>query len=89
MSGSIVWVHGPFPAGIYNEQFTFNLKILSSLSSRKKVLSDRGYGGPKIVHRLSLNYTVDTLSKNLRAHHEHTNRWVKSFRAMSQKRAWH
>ena len=85
VSGCIVWVHGPFSAGLYNDQSIFNLKMLNSLSSREKVLGDKGYGGPKIVHRLSTNGTVDTLSKNLRAHHEQINGRIKSFQSMSQK----
>ena len=84
-NGSIVWLHGPFPAGKYSDQAIFNLKMRNALLKNEVVLTDRGYGGSKVVHD-----SIDADSSNqrtgrLRAYHENVNGCLKLFGSLNQK----
>lgn len=84
-SGQIVWVHGPFPAGEYNDRGIFNLKMLSYLSDNGKVLGDLVYKGSKVVHGMIRNDENNKQARNLRAYDEQVNGKIKSFSSNTQK----
>mmetsp|Transcript_20385 Transcript_20385/g.20654 ORF Transcript_20385/g.20654 Transcript_20385/m.20654 type:complete len:176 (-) Transcript_20385:90-617(-) len=44
-TGYIVWVHGPFPCGDYNDITIFRSALLHELDENERVECDDGYGG--------------------------------------------
>ena len=53
VSGETVWLYGPFPDGLHNDQSILNRNLVGRLDENEKVLGDRGYRSPRIVHSLS------------------------------------
>ena len=51
LTGEIVWINGPFPAGEYNNIVIFRNLLLSHLDKGERVKADDGYVGehPKYV----------------------------------------
>ena len=84
-SGSIVWLHGPFPAGEQNDQGIFNLKMRQHLQQHEKVLCDAGYSGSHVTNGSLYGDTDDKLASNLRAYHERLNGKIKSFGSMTHR----
>ena len=82
---SIVWLHGPFPAGKYTDQAIFNLKMIDHLLPNEKALADKGYGGPKIVHALSEDETEENSAVRYRALHECLNGRLKMFGCLNHR----
>ena len=78
-SGEIVSIYGPFPAGQYNDQAIYNLKMRNSLEQDEKVLADQGYSGPIIVHGRLAGDEDGRRAGRLRAYHENVNGRIKSF----------
>ena len=85
-TGLIVWVYGPFPAGAYNDQAIFNLRMRECLLDYEKVIADNGYGGPKVVHGEILGDIDQQLKSELRSYYERVNGRIKSF--MSLQHCW-
>ena len=45
LTGDIVWINGPFPAGKYNDIEIFRNSLLSHLDQGERVEADDGYVG--------------------------------------------
>ena len=84
-SGEIVWIFGPFPAGKYNDQRIYNLKMRQCLHENEKVLGDLGYGGPTIVNNGILNDADGSRAGRLRAYHENINGRMKHFNCLQHR----
>lgn len=75
----IVWVNGPFPAGSYSDQRIFRTTLLQLLLENEKVLADRGYNGPAVVHDCLENDPNGDKAAAYRATHERVNGKIKTF----------
>ena len=84
-SGEVVWVFGPFSSRQYNDRAIFNRKMQKYLLDYEKVLADRGYSGPRILHGSIANDKQDCYSQQLRAYHEEINGRLKTFSNFSEK----
>ena len=75
LSGSIVWVSGPFPCGQWTDIKIFRAGMLGSLDDGEKVVGDLGYRGEPdfVVTRRDYNENL------VRARHENVNRRFKQF----------
>ena len=82
-NGHIVWSHGPFPCGEYNDLAIFRLRMKQSLLPEEKVVSDAGYQD----ERCSANST--SIEANnwgyVRARHEAVNKRLKQFNVLGRK----
>lgn len=85
VGGHIVWVHGPFPAGLYSDQRIFNMKLKNCLEQNEKVLADLGYAGPCTVHGSIIDDDNDERASRIRAHHEQINGRLKSFSCLENR----
>ena len=50
LTGDIVWVHGPFEPGMYNDIMIFRSSLLSHLAANERVEADDGYVGESPQH---------------------------------------
>ena len=85
VSGETVWLYGPFPDGLHNDQSILNRNLVGRLDENEKVLGDRGYRSPRIVHSLGASNEKERREKLLRAYHEQINGKIKSFSSISQR----
>ena len=83
--GNIVWVHGPFPAGRFNDQTIFNLKMVHHLKTNEKILADKGYSGQHIIHSGIEGDEDSTRTRKIRANHERVNGQLKMFGCIDQR----
>lgn len=84
-TGHIVWVHGPFPCGKYNDIRIFRLKLKNLLLPHEKVIADRGYRDEKCVYLPNDLIYADNLYSSVRARHENANRRIKQFNIISNR----
>lgn len=40
---NILWVHGPFECGLYNDQKLFNIGLKHLIKENEKIVADNGY----------------------------------------------
>ena len=84
-TGFIVWVHGPFPCGQYNDITIFRHCLSSCLDVGERVECDDGYWGeapeqcvvPKHAWTREAKWVES--SKSVRARHETVNKRLKDF----------
>ena len=90
-TGDIVWLHGPFPCGQYNDCTIFNNSLSTFLEENERVEADDGYraadpGKVKSKSGFSSQYSskeqLDVKNK-VRARHETANKRIKQFSALS------
>ena len=88
-TGLIAWIHGPFPAGRWNDIKVFRYKLKHALPLGERVECDRGYRGE--YYKIDLPYEcigngrLQTRIKDLvRARHENLNRRFKQFGCLKQ-----
>ena len=90
-TSDIVWVHGPFPCGQYNDCTIFNNSLSTFLDKNERVEADDGYcaADPDKVKsksgHSSRNSSVEEIDvKNrVRARHETVNKRIKQFSSLS------
>ena len=85
-TGDIVWFHGPFPCGAFNDLKIFSLKLQTMLPFREKVISDKGYRGNPfcMTPEDSLNEEHKKFMAKARARHETVNRRFKQWGCLKQ-----
>ena len=87
IAGNLVWSHGPFPAGLYNDIKIFNLCLRHWLEPGERVEADEGYRGHADKVKGPGN---DVSSKNsemqgrVRARHETLNGRLKNWGILNQ-----
>ena len=89
-TGYIVWIHGPFPCGRYNDVTIFRHCLLFCLDQGERVECDDGYFGeapekcvvPK--HAWARQSHLVPNSGAVRARHETINKRIKDFECMKQ-----
>ena len=90
-TGDIVWLHGPFPCGQYNDCTIFNNSLSTFLEENERVEADDGYraadpGKVKSKSGLSSQYSskeqLDVKNK-VRARHETANKIIKQFSSLA------
>lgn len=72
-------MNGAFPSGSYSDQLIFNSNLWHILLSNEKVLADKGYRGPKIVHDNVANDRSGYLGGSYKAVHERLTWSIKIF----------
>jgi hypothetical protein len=85
-TGDIVWLHGPFPAGMSDLKI-FCIKLALMLLPQEKVVADRGYqGDPQIItpYNSPDNAAIQIAMGKARACHETINRAFKRWGALAQ-----
>ena len=83
--GNIVWVQGPSPAGRFNDQTIFNLKMVDHLKMHEKILADKDYSGKQITHSGVEGDEDSTRTQKLRANHKRMNGRLKMFGCIDQR----
>lgn len=90
-TGDIVWLHGPFPCGQYNDCSIFNNSLATFLDENERVEADDGYraADPKKVKsksghssRYSSVNELDVKNR-VRARHETVNKRIKQLSSLS------
>ncbi len=77
-NGWIVWINGPFPAGLYSDcRITVECGLLDNLRHGEKIIVDRGYPGHNdvFVRPGGPNALYAQMKKDSRARHETIN-WM-------------
>jgi hypothetical protein len=88
-SNQLVWVNGPFPAGVPDiSVFRKEGGLKSQIPHGKKIIADEGYPGEDQI--ISLRNPFDsiatkTLKKRAKARHETFNGRLKSFRILDER----
>ena len=84
--GNIVWFHGPFPCGAFNDVKIFSLKLQTMLLYCEKVITDRGYKGNPFCMTPddSWNEEQTKFMAKARARHETINRRLKQWGCLKQ-----
>ena len=81
-NGWIVWINGPFPAGLYSDcRITVERGLLDNLQPGKKIIVDRGYPGHNdvFVRPGGPNALYAQMKRDSRARHETINRLFKEW----------
>lgn len=90
LSGRIVWVHGPFPPGDWNDITIFRHSLITFLGDGERVETDAGYRGENPEHTRipNANDTEEVASMRARVgkRHETINRRFKQFNCL--KNVW-
>ena len=85
LTGCIVWINGPFPAGLYSDITIFWQNLKGALGKNERVVADDGYIGeaPEYVKCLAKTFQSNTkMFQNVRARHETVNNRFKFFCSM-------
>lgn len=86
----IVWINGPFPAGMYNDHAIFCGGLLHNLDDGERVEADDGYWGsdPLFTRCRSSKFHATEGKESrgaVRARHETVNRLLTQFQILNQK----
>lgn len=84
-SGRIVWIHGPFRCGEWNDMKIFRHSLINMLQDGERVETDKGYrGAPTATRPPDLNNPekIATMRETVGRRHETVNRRFKQFRCM-------
>jgi hypothetical protein len=84
-TGWIVWVHGPYPCGRFNDIKIFRKHLQGLLDTNERVVADGGYrdGEDETTETPSGYNTYDQFMKSMaRARHETLNRRFKQYRIL-------
>jgi len=79
-NGWIVWINGPFPAGLYSDcRITVECGLLDNLQPDEKIIVDRGYPGHNdiFVQPGGPNALYAQMKRDIRACHETINQLFK------------
>ena len=86
INGPIVWVHGGFPCGEWNDLKIARDSVLELLDDGEKVIADGGYKGDgRIVTPNGLNDEIARIRSMCRARHENVNCLLKNFNVLSHR----
>ena len=85
----MAWVHGPFPAGSFNDIKIFRHKLKQELPANERVECDNGYGGEYAKIDLPNECCGDgdlqeKIKTCVRSRHENLNRRFKTFGCLKQ-----
>ena len=90
LSGRIVWIHGPFPPGEWNDITIFRHSLITFLQPGERVETDKGYRGENPAHTRipDLNDTDEVAAMRSRVglRHETINKRFKQFNCL--KNVW-
>ena len=84
-TGDIVWWHGPFAPGLYNDNMVFKDALLKSLKKGEQVEADAGY--KPSAPAAKPNYTVPScwhMATKVPMRHETCNRRVKQWKILKE-----
>lgn len=88
-TGAIVWIHGPFAPGDYNDIEIFRHAMIAFLEDGERVEADAGYRGEhpryvKIPDVLEEGTNVQRMRQRLMKRHETVNKRLKNFGCLKQ-----
>jgi hypothetical protein len=76
----MVWVHGPFPCGVWPEIKIAQLALVNVMDDGEKIVADGGYKGEQcFVTPNGLNNFDQQKKSDVRAHHEPVNARLKKW----------
>jgi hypothetical protein len=93
LTGSIVWINGPFPCGDWNDLKIFKWGLMHMLDPNECVEANAGYSGEDPIHvhsaaRVNLhnmrNKQIRKMRDRVRARHETVNNRLKYFKVLSE-----
>ena len=79
ISGKIVWINGPYPAGRYNDVRIFRDSLQTFLDAGERVEADDGYRGDPTICKVPAdvlmreNEEEDAMQKRVQDHHKAVN----------------
>ena len=76
-NGWIVWAHGPFACGAFNDLSIFRLGLKQAMNEGELIIADAGYIDPVCSHPNQTDGTIDF--SYVRARHEALNKRLKQF----------
>lgn len=77
-SGHIVWVHGPFPCGLYPDLRIFRAGMKNALLPDEKVIADGGYPDECCITPQTVDAAHREAFNRIRARQETANRCLKA-----------
>ena len=87
-TGDIVWIHGPLPAGEYNDVKMFRMALKHQLDDNERVEADRGYEGERPLKAKTPGLDIDSIyiamKSDVAARHETVNNRLKMFQCLTQ-----
>ena len=88
LTGELVWIHGPFPAGKYNDITIFNQCLAHRLDRYERVEADDGYRGHVRKVKCPKNANTKAAKKRMKARvrsrHETVNGRLKNWGILQQ-----
>ncbi len=76
----MVWVHGPFPCGVWPDIKIAQLALVNVMDDGEKIVADGGYKGEQcFVTPNGLNNFDQQKKSDVRAHHEPVNARLKKW----------
>jgi DDE superfamily endonuclease len=90
LPGEIVWLHGPFPAGEYNDIKIFRTALKHEHGENERVAADKGYAGEcpltaKTPGPLYSDPAYRKMMSDVAARHETGNKRLKMFECLQQR----
>lgn len=79
LTGSIIWVNGPFPCGKYPDLKIFKSDMLKSLNDGEYVIADNGYPHNRCITADNVEEDFSEIHSRIRARHETVNKRLKQF----------
>ncbi len=88
LSGNLVWIQGPYPAGKYTDIVIFNKVLRNFLERGKRVEAEEGYRSHPAKIKCPGNDANPAENRGMqgrvRAHHETLNGWLQNWGILSQ-----
>ena len=79
LTGHVVWTHGPFPCGSYQDLSIYRIAMKSSLTAGEKVVADEGYKDPTCLLGSDVEGEHRKILATIRAKQETVKRRFKRF----------